>query len=145
AVRGATIMFVPAAFRFETGVDHWEPLLRARAIEDQAFVVDAAQWGTWGPPGRERRNYGHSLVADPWGNLVAQAPDEVGVTFAELDLARVEAGRGHPAPRRGEPGGPAPRRSRGHLRGAGSRSGRAGPADPAVPAAPEAATFLLNP
>ena len=90
AVQGATILFVPAAFRFETGVDHWEPLLRARAIEDQAFVVAAAQWGTWGPPGRERRNFGHSLVADPWGNLVAQAADEVGVTFAELDLARVE-------------------------------------------------------
>jgi predicted amidohydrolase len=90
AVRGATILFVPAAFRFETGVDHWEPLLRARAIEDQAFVVAAAQWGTWGPPGRQRRNFGHSLVADPWGNLVAQARDEVGVTFAELDLARVE-------------------------------------------------------
>lgn len=90
AVQGATIMFVPAAFRFETGVDHWEPLLRARAIEDQAFVVAAAQWGTWGPPGRERRNFGHSLVADPWGSLVAQAPDEVGVTFAELDLGRVE-------------------------------------------------------
>jgi predicted amidohydrolase len=90
ALQGATIMFVPAAFRFETGVDHWEPLLRARAIEDQAFVVAAAQWGTWGPPGKERRNFGHSLVADPWGNLVAQAPDEVGITFAELDLARVE-------------------------------------------------------
>ena len=90
AVQGATIMFVPAAFRFETGVDHWEPLLRARAIEDQAFVVAAAQWGTWGAPGRERRNFGHSLVADPWGDVVAQAPDEVGVTFAELDLARVE-------------------------------------------------------
>jgi deaminated glutathione amidase len=90
AVQGATILFVPAAFRFETGADHWEPLLRARAIEDQAFVVAAAQWGTWGPSGRERRNFGHSLVADPWGNLVAQAPDGVGVTFAELDLARVE-------------------------------------------------------
>ena len=90
AVQGATILFVPAAFRFETGVAHWEPLLRARAIEDQAFVVAAAQWGTWRQPGRERRNFGHSLVADPWGNLVAQAPDEVGVTFAELDLDRVE-------------------------------------------------------
>jgi predicted amidohydrolase len=90
AVQGATIMFVPAAFRYETGVDHWEVLLRARAIEDQAFVVAAAQWGIWGPPGKERRNFGHSLVADPWGNLVAQAPDGVGVTFAELDLARVE-------------------------------------------------------
>jgi len=87
AVQGATIAFVPAAFRYETGVDHWEVLLRARAIEDQAFVVAAAQWGTWGPAGRQRRNFGHSLVADPWGRLVAVAPDGVGVTMAELDLA----------------------------------------------------------
>ena len=87
AVQGATITFVPAAFRYETGVDHWEVLLRARAIEEQAFVVAAAQWGTWGPAGRQRRNFGHSLVADPWGRLVAVAPDGVGVTMAELDLA----------------------------------------------------------
>ncbi|MGA9162346.1 MAG: carbon-nitrogen hydrolase family protein [Actinomycetota bacterium] len=93
AVQGATIMFVPAAFRYETGVDHWATLLRARAIEDQAFVVAAAQWGTWGPPGRERRNFGHSLVADPWGRLVAEAPDGVGATFADLDLGQVERTR----------------------------------------------------
>ena len=91
AVQGATIVFVPAAFRYETGVDHWEVLVRARAIEDQAFVIAAAQWGTWGPPGRERRNFGHSLVADPWGRLVVVAPDEVGVTLADLDLS--ETGR----------------------------------------------------
>jgi deaminated glutathione amidase len=89
AVQGATILFVPAAFRYETGVDHWSSLLRARAIEDQAFVVAAAQWGTWGPQGRERRNFGHSLVADPWGRVIAEAPDGVGVTVAELDLADV--------------------------------------------------------
>jgi predicted amidohydrolase len=89
AVQGATILFVPAAFRFETGVDHWEPLLRARAIEDQAFVIAAAQWGSWGPPGRERRNFGHSLVADPWGRVIAEARDGVGVTLAELDLTEV--------------------------------------------------------
>ena len=88
-VQGATILFVPAAFRFETGVDHWEPLLRARAIEDQAFVIAAAQWGSWGPQGRERRNFGHSLVADPWGRVIAEAPDGVGVTLAELDLTEV--------------------------------------------------------
>ena len=80
--------FVPAAFRYETGIDHWESLLRARAIEDQAFVIAAAQWGTWGPPGRERRNFGHSLVADPWGRVLAEAPDGPGVTFAELDLGQ---------------------------------------------------------
>ena len=90
AVQGATILFVPAAFRSETGVDHWEPLLRARAIEDQAFVIAAAQWGNWGPAGRERRNFGHSLVADPWGRMIAVAADGVGVTVAELDLAEVE-------------------------------------------------------
>ncbi len=93
AVQGATIMFVPAAFRYETGVDHWATLVRARAIEDQVFVVAAAQWGTWGPPGRELRNFGHSLVADPWGRLVAEAPDGVGVTYADLDLGQVERTR----------------------------------------------------
>ena len=90
AVQGATIVFVPAAFRFETGTDHWDVLLRARAIEDQVFVVAAAQWGTWGPPGRERRNFGASLVAGPWGDVVARAPDGVGLTIAEIDLTEVE-------------------------------------------------------
>ena len=89
AVAGATLLFVPAAFRYETGVDHWDVLLRARAIEDQSFVIAAAQWGTWGPPGRERRNFGNSLVADPWGRVVARAPDGVGVTVAEVDLDEV--------------------------------------------------------
>jgi predicted amidohydrolase len=89
AVRGAVVVFVPAAFRYETGKDHWDVLLRARAIEDQAFVVAAAQWGTWGPPGRERRNFGNSLVADPWGRVVARADDGVGLTVAELDLNEV--------------------------------------------------------
>lgn len=89
AAKGATILFVPAAFRYETGVDHWEVLLRARAIEEQCFVIAAAQWGTWGPPGRERRNFGDSLVADPWGRVVARAPEGVGVTLAECDLSEV--------------------------------------------------------
>jgi predicted amidohydrolase len=89
AVRGATILFVPSAFRYETGKDHWDVLLRARAIEDQAFVVAAAQWGAWGPEDRERRNFGNSLVADPWGRVVARAPDGVGLTIAELDLDEV--------------------------------------------------------
>jgi predicted amidohydrolase len=89
AVQGATIFFVPAAFRYETGVDHWDVLLRARAIEDQAFVIAAAQWGSWGPEGKERRNFGNSLVADPWGRVIARAPNGVGVTLAELDLGEV--------------------------------------------------------
>jgi deaminated glutathione amidase len=94
AIQGATMLFVPAAFRHETGVDHWHALLRARAIEDQAFVVAAAQWGTWGPEGRERRNFGHSLVADPWGRVIAEAPDGVGVTVAELAMTEVGRVRG---------------------------------------------------
>ncbi len=86
AVGGAVIFFVPSAFRYETGVDHWDVLIRARAIEDQAFVIAAAQWGTWGPPGKVRRNFGNSLVVDPWGRVLARAPDGVGVTFADFDL-----------------------------------------------------------
>jgi predicted amidohydrolase len=89
AVLGCTLLFVPAAFRHETGQDHWDVLLRARAIEDQAFVIAAAQWGTWGPPDRQRRNHGNSLVADPWGRVVARAADGVGVTLAELELEEV--------------------------------------------------------
>jgi predicted amidohydrolase len=91
AAKGAIILFVPSAFRHETGKDHWDVLVRARAIEDQAFVIAAAQYGTWGPVDRERRNYGNSLAVDPWGRVLARAPDGVGVTFAELDLE--EAGR----------------------------------------------------
>jgi predicted amidohydrolase len=89
AVMGATILFAPAAFRFETGTDHWDVLVRSRAIEDQAFVLAAAQWGSWGPPGRERRTFGNSLAVDPWGRVLARAPDGVGVTVAELDLSEV--------------------------------------------------------
>jgi predicted amidohydrolase len=89
AVQGATILFAPAAFRFETGTAHWDVLVRARAIEDQAFVLAAAQWGSWGPPGRERRTFGNSLAVDPWGGVLARATDGVGVTLAELDMAEV--------------------------------------------------------
>lgn len=87
--QGATILFVPASFRYETGKDHWDVLVRARAIEDQCFVLAAAQWGTWGPPGRERRTFGNSLAVDPWGRVLARAAEGVGVTFAECDLDEV--------------------------------------------------------
>ncbi|MGZ4125234.1 MAG: carbon-nitrogen hydrolase family protein [Actinomycetota bacterium] len=88
-VQGATIVFVPAAFREETGRAHWDVLLRARAIEDECFVVAAAQWGTWGPPERERHNHGNSLVVDPWGRVVARAADGVGLTCVDIDLDEV--------------------------------------------------------
>lgn len=87
--RGSEIVFVPAAFHWETGTDHWEVLVRARAIEDQVFVIAAGQWGTWGPSEHGRRNFGDSMVVDPWGRVIARAPDGVGVAFADLDLDEV--------------------------------------------------------
>jgi|UniRef100_A0A7C5AKE0 predicted amidohydrolase len=85
--RGANLLFVPAAFTFATGRDHWEVLLRARAIENQAYVVAPAQWGTHSPG---RRSYGRSLIVDPWGTILAQAPDGEGVIYADLDPDRLE-------------------------------------------------------
>jgi len=81
--RGANVLLVPAAFTVHTGKDHWHTLLRARAIESQAYVIAAAQWGKHP---RGRTTYGHSLVVDPWGNVIAQASDRVGVVSANLDL-----------------------------------------------------------
>jgi len=81
---------VPAQFQWETGKDHWEVLLRARAIEDQCFVVAPAQWGAFGAPGNGRRSYGNSMAIDPWGRIIVRAPDEGdGVWFADLDLAEL--------------------------------------------------------
>jgi deaminated glutathione amidase len=80
--RGAEVLLVPAAFTLHTGKDHWTPLLQARAIESQAWVVAAAQWGSH-PGGR--RCYGHSLIVDPWGAIVAQCPDRPGFALATLD------------------------------------------------------------
>jgi deaminated glutathione amidase len=84
AVRGARILLVPAAFTLATTRDHWEVLLRARAIENQAFVVAANQIGSH-PPGL--RSGGRSMIIDPWGVILAQAADDVGVVSAELDFA----------------------------------------------------------
>ncbi len=87
---GAEILLVPAAFTRATGEAHWEVLLRARAIEDQCFVVAPAQWGAWGPPEDGRRTHGHSMIVDPWGAVLAEAPgDGDGVWFADLDPAEL--------------------------------------------------------
>ena len=89
--QGAEVILAPAAFTLLTGKDHWHVLLRARAIEAQCFVVAAAQWGTH-PKGRT--TYGHSLVIDPWGTVIAECSDGAGVVLAELDrviLDRVRA------------------------------------------------------
>ncbi|HVU06019.1 MAG TPA: carbon-nitrogen hydrolase family protein [Polyangiaceae bacterium] len=79
---GADVLVVPAAFTVHTGKDHWHVLLRARAIESQAWVIAAAQWGKHP---RGRTTYGHALVVDPWGTVVAEASDRPGVVVAELD------------------------------------------------------------
>jgi deaminated glutathione amidase len=85
AEAGAEILAVPANFLERTGRDHWEVLLRARAIENAAFVIAPAQVG--GPLGVPA--HGRSMVIDPWGTVIAQAPDGVAIVHAELDLARV--------------------------------------------------------
>ncbi len=85
AVRGARILTVPAAFTLATTRDHWETLLRARAIEDQAFVIAANQVGEH--PGGQRSG-GRSMIVDPWGVVLAQAADAEGAIVAELDLDR---------------------------------------------------------
>ncbi|MGQ0508049.1 MAG: carbon-nitrogen hydrolase family protein [Myxococcaceae bacterium] len=82
AAQGATIISVPAAFTLMTGKDHWEVLLRARAIENQAYVFAPAQWGRHPP---NRQTYGHALVIDPWGLVVAKASDGEGFALAAID------------------------------------------------------------
>lgn len=89
ADRGATVVAVPAAFTLQTGKDHWEVLLRARAIETETYVCAAAQTGAFTQGNEVRQTYGHSLVADPWGLVVARASDGVGTVSARLDPARV--------------------------------------------------------
>lgn len=86
AADGAQLVMVPAAFTRETGKDHWEILLRARAIETQCFVAAAAQVGSF-PAARDvRHNWGHAMIVDPWGRILAQVPDHPGFATAEIDL-----------------------------------------------------------
>jgi deaminated glutathione amidase len=81
---GARVLAIPAAFTAETGKDHWQVLLRARAIENQAFAFAPAQTGHHGG---NRRSHGHALIADPWGVVLAECGEGEGVAFAELELA----------------------------------------------------------
>jgi predicted amidohydrolase len=87
AVRGARILVVPAAFTLATTREHWEVLLRARAIEDQCFVIAPNQIGRHPP---DHRSGGRSLIVDPWGLVLATAPDEETAIVADLDLSRLE-------------------------------------------------------
>lgn len=85
--RGAEVLLVPAAFTLQTGKDHWHVLLRARAVEAQSWVIAAAQWGRH-PKGRA--SYGHALIVDPWGTIVAECSDGVGVAIADIDHGYTE-------------------------------------------------------
>ncbi len=87
ALAGAEILSVPSAFTAYTGRDHWEPLLRARAIENQAFVIAANQVGLHA---NGTISYGRSMIVDPWGLVLAQAPDEETVIVADLDFDRLD-------------------------------------------------------
>ena len=87
--RGAEVLAVPSNFTERTGRDHWEVLLRARAIENGAWVVAPGQAG--GPP--DQPAYGRSMIIDPWGTVVAQAPDGVGIIRADVETDRVAAVR----------------------------------------------------
>jgi predicted amidohydrolase len=89
-LRGAKVIVLPAAFTMTTGKDHWATLIRARAIENQVYMIATAQWGMH-PPGNWC--YGRSMIADPWGTVVATAADGVGVASAVIQPSRVEAVR----------------------------------------------------
>lgn len=83
-------LLCPAAFTAKTGPAHWHVLLRARAIENQCFVIAAGQTGRHNP---KRASYGHSLIIDPWGTIIAEITDDEGIAVAELDFAMLESCR----------------------------------------------------
>ena len=91
ASAGAHLMLVPSAFTYTTGQEHWEVLLRARAIENLSFVAAAAQGGLHD---NQRRTWGHAMLIDPWGKLLAQQAQDAGVVLADLDFAALTTCRG---------------------------------------------------
>jgi nitrilase len=88
--KGAQAFLVPAAFTIPTGISHWEPVLRARAIENGCYMAACGQWGVYA---RGRQNYGHSMVIDPWGTVMAQCHERVDTLVAELDMGYLRAVR----------------------------------------------------
>lgn len=87
AVQGAKVIFVPAAFPLYTGAHHWEILLRARAIENQCYIVAAGQIGT-SPPNRV--TFGNSMIIDPWGTILAKPQEGEGIAVQDIDLEYVD-------------------------------------------------------
>ena len=86
SARGAEVLLVPSAFTDRTGRDHWEILLRARAIENLCYVMAPAQWGKHSA---SRASYGRAMIVDPWGSILAQVPDGEGFALAVLDFDRL--------------------------------------------------------
>jgi len=84
---GASYLCIPSAFTLTTGKDHWHVLLRARAIENQCYVIAPGQWGHHGG---KRTSYGHSMIVDPWGTILAEVADGEGYAIARIDPARVK-------------------------------------------------------
>ncbi|MGD8426823.1 MAG: carbon-nitrogen hydrolase family protein [Balneolaceae bacterium] len=84
---GAEVLSIPSAFTYTTGRDHWETLLRARAIENTSYVFAPAQTGRHG---KNRKTWGHAMIIDPWGQIIADAGSEPGVEFAEIDPDRIK-------------------------------------------------------
>lgn len=91
AKRGADVIMVPASFTLQTGKDHWDLLLRARAVETQCYIVAPGQYGPYvDGKGGTRLSYGHSLIADPWGHIVAKVSDGTGFASANIDPAQIK-------------------------------------------------------
>lgn len=90
AKKGAQVIALPAAFTMQTGKDHWEVLGRARAIETETYFCASGQTGTYNAGNEKRHTYGHSMVIDPWGHVVAKASDGIGVVSTRIDTANVK-------------------------------------------------------
>lgn len=88
---GCSIIALPAAFTFQTGADHWEILVRARAIETQCYIVAPGQIGTYG--GGKHMNFGHTMIVDPWGTVIGQVSNREGWVTSKLDLGYLNAVR----------------------------------------------------
>ncbi len=88
AAKGAELIALPSSFTLQTGKDHWDVLCRARAIETETYFAAPGQCGSFIAPGNERRfTYGHSLIADPWGHIIAKSSDGEGFACARIDMA----------------------------------------------------------
>lgn len=87
SAKGAELLLIPAAFTDYTGKAHWELLLRARAIENQCYVAAAAQSGTHN---KGRKTYGHAMIVDPWGTIIAQCSTGLQIAIADIDLDYVK-------------------------------------------------------